>query len=111
LANSTPVNPRALKPLLAFVFGLAILLAVLVSCHSAFAATQIKVGALKLGSFSWLLDTIQHHGFDKAEDIDLDVVPLASTKATRSLDLIVTDWLWVSRERSSGADAWGHGLV
>jgi NitT/TauT family transport system substrate-binding protein len=38
------------------------------------------------------------------------VVPLASTEATRegllshSLDLIVTDWLWVTRERSSGAD-------
>jgi NitT/TauT family transport system substrate-binding protein len=37
-------------------------------------------------------------------------VPLASTEATRvgllshSLDLIVTDWLWVSRERSSGAN-------
>jgi len=110
LANLTPVNPRALKPLLASVFGLTILLAVLVSCHSAFAATQIKVGALKFGSFSWLLDTIQRNGFDKAEGIGIDVVPLASTEATRvgllsqSLDLIVTDWLWVSRERSSGAN-------
>jgi len=92
------------------VFGIAILLAVLGSCHSAFAATKIKIGALKFGSFSWLLDTIQRNGFDKAEGIGIDVVPLASTEATRvgllsqSLDLIVTDWLWVSRERSSGAN-------
>jgi NitT/TauT family transport system substrate-binding protein len=92
------------------VFGIAILLTVLGSCPSTLAATKIKIGALKFGSFSWLLDTIQHNGFDKAEGIDLDVRPLASTEATRvgllsrSLDLIVTDWLWVSRERSSGAD-------
>jgi NitT/TauT family transport system substrate-binding protein len=110
LTNLTPTNQRDLKPLQALVFGTAILLAVLSSCHPALAATKIKIGTLKFGSFSWLLDTIQHHGFDKAEGIDLDVVPLASTEATRvgllsrSLDLIVTDWLWVSRERSSGAD-------
>ena len=100
-----------MKPLRTILFGIAILLAILGSCHSTVAATKIKIGALKFGSFSWLLDTIQHHGFDKAEGFDLDVVPLASTEATRvgllishSLDLIVTDWLWVSRERSSGAD-------
>jgi NitT/TauT family transport system substrate-binding protein len=110
LANLAPVHQRRLETLRALVFGIAILLALLGSCHSALAATKIKIGALKFGSFSWLLDTIQQHGFDKAEDIDLDVVPLASTEATRvgllshSLDLIVTDWLWVSRERSSGAD-------
>src|SRR5262249_26939690 len=104
------LNEPGLKSLRALVFVAGILLVVLGSCHSAFAASKIKIGALKFGSFSWLLDTIQHHGFDKAEGIDLDVVPLASTEATRvgllshSLDLIVTDWLWVSRERSSGAD-------
>jgi NitT/TauT family transport system substrate-binding protein len=80
------------------------------SSQPVLAASKIKIGALKFGSFSWLLDTIQHHGFDKAEGIDIDRVPLASTEATRvgllshSLDLIVTDWLWVSRERSSGAN-------
>jgi len=110
LADLTPVNRRGLEPLRALVFGIAIHLAVLASCHSALAATKIKIGALKFGSFSWLLDTIQHHGFDKKEGIDLAVVPLASTEATRvallshSLDLIVTDWLWVTRQRSSGAD-------
>jgi hypothetical protein len=41
------------------LLAITILLAVLVSCHPAFAATKIKIGALKFGSFSWLLDTIQ----------------------------------------------------
>jgi len=90
--------------------AIATLLAILSFSQPVLAASKIKIGALKLGSFSWLLDTIQHHGFDKAEGIDIDRVPLASTEATRvgllshSLDLIVTDWLWVSRERSSGAN-------
>ena len=103
-------NQRGLKPLRALVFIIALLLAVLGFCQPVLAATKIKIGALNFGSFSWLLDTIQHHEFDKEEGIDLDVVPLASTEATRvgllsqSLDLIVTDWLWVSCERSSGAN-------
>jgi NitT/TauT family transport system substrate-binding protein len=74
------------------------------------AAAKIKIGVLKFGTLSWVLDTIQHNGFDKAEGIELEVVPLASTQAAReelqngSLDLIASDWLWVSRERSLGAD-------
>jgi NitT/TauT family transport system substrate-binding protein len=74
------------------------------------AAAKIKVGILKFGTLSWVLDTIQHNGFDKTEGIELEVVPLASTQAAKeglqkgSLDLIASDWLWVSRERSNGAD-------
>jgi NitT/TauT family transport system substrate-binding protein len=72
--------------------------------------TPIKVGVLKFGTVNWIMDTIQANGFDKEEGISLDVVPLASTQGTAvglqggSLDIVVTDWLWVSRERTSGAD-------
>jgi NitT/TauT family transport system substrate-binding protein len=74
------------------------------------ASNKVKVGVLKFGTVSWVLDTIQANGLDKAEGIELDVVPLASTQATAvglqgsSVDIIATDWLWVSRERSGGAD-------
>jgi NitT/TauT family transport system substrate-binding protein len=70
----------------------------------------VKVGVLKFGTVSWVLDTIEANGLDKAEGIELDVTPLASTQATTvglqggSMDIIATDWLWVSRERTSGAD-------
>jgi len=59
---------------------------------------------------SWLIDAIEANGFDKAEGIELEVTPLASTQGTTvglqggSVDVITSDWLWVSRERSSGAD-------
>ncbi|HEU4497712.1 MAG TPA: ABC transporter substrate-binding protein [Sphingomicrobium sp.] len=74
------------------------------------AASKVKIGVLKFGTVSWLLDTIHANGLDKAEGIELDIVPLASTQATtvglhgRSVDVIATDWLWVSRERSQGGD-------
>lgn len=74
------------------------------------AAKKVSIGVLKFGTVSWMLDTIQRHGLDKAEGIELDVTPLASTDATAiglqggSVDVIATDWLWVSRERSGGAD-------
>ena len=80
------------------------------SAQPAEAANKVTVGVLKFGTVSWVLDTIQRNGLDKAEGIDLDVVPLASTEATAvglqggSVDIIATDWLWVSRERSGGAD-------
>lgn len=93
--------------LLAFVLFAVASLAVV---HGAQAANKIKIGVLKFGTVSWLLDTIQANGLDKAEGIELDIVPLASTQATTvglqagSLDIVATDWLWVSRERTSGAD-------
>ena len=77
---------------------------------SAHAADKLKIGVLKFGTVSWALDTIQKNGLDKAEGIELEVVPLAGTLATTvglqggSVDIIATDWLWVSRERSGGAD-------
>jgi NitT/TauT family transport system substrate-binding protein len=74
------------------------------------AAKKVKLGVLKFGTVSWVLETIQKNGLDKAEGIELDVVPLASTDATAiglqggSVDIIATDWLWVSRERSGGGE-------
>jgi len=85
-------------------------LASVASAQPADAANKVKIGVLKFGTVSWLLDTIHANGFDKAEGIELDIVPLASTQATtvglqgRSVDIIATDWLWVSRERSEGGD-------
>lgn len=70
----------------------------------------VRVGVLKFGTVSWELDTIKHHGLDAAEGLDLRVVELASNQATQvalqggAVDVIVSDWLWVSRQRAEGAD-------
>ena len=71
---------------------------------------KLKIAVLKFGTVSWVLDTIHANGLDKAEGIELDITPLASTQATTlglqggSVDVVATDWLWVSRQRAVGAD-------
>lgn len=91
---------------------LALLFIALTGCTVAQAddLETVKIGVLKFGTVSWVLDTIEANGLDKAEGIELDVTPLASTQATTvglqggSMDVVATDWLWVSRERTNGAD-------
>ncbi|PSJ58180.1 ABC transporter substrate-binding protein [Pseudaminobacter soli (ex Li et al. 2025)] len=74
------------------------------------ASGKVRVGVLKFGTVSWELDTIKHHGLDAQNGIDLEVVNFAGEDATNvamlagNIDLIVADWLWVSRQRSSGDD-------
>lgn len=81
-----------------------------ISSPGAHAAQKVTVGVLKFGTVSWILDTIEANGLDEAEGIELDVIPLASTQATTvglqggSADVIATDWLWVSRDRSMGGN-------
>jgi ABC-type nitrate/sulfonate/bicarbonate transport system substrate-binding protein len=58
------------------------LIAGLAGIAPANAAVKVKVGILKFGTVSWALDAMRNHGFDKAEGIELEIVPLASTQAT-----------------------------
>jgi NitT/TauT family transport system substrate-binding protein len=73
-------------------------------------APALRIGVLKYGTVSWVLDVIAHHGLDKANGIRIESLPLASTPATLvalqagRVDCVVTDWLWVSRQRAAGAD-------
>lgn len=86
------------------LFGLALLL-----CSAAEAGT-VRIGVLKFGTVSWELDVIKQRGLDKQAGIDLSIVELANNQATAvalqagEVDVIVTDWLWVSRQRADGAD-------
>jgi len=76
----------------------------------ALAAAKVRIGVLKFGTVSWELDTLKHHGFDAASGIDLEIVYFAGEDATNialqagEVDMIVSDWLWVSRLRSEGED-------
>lgn len=80
----------------------------LVLSGPAAAADPVSVGVLKFGTVNWELDVIKHHGLDKAEGIELHVLGLASKNATsvallaEEVDIIVTDWIWVSRQRAEG---------
>lgn len=92
---------------------LALVLVLFGALGAASAAAEpatLRVGVLKFGTVSWELDVIRAHGLDARHGIALEVVELANKDATAialqggAVDLIVTDWLWVSRQRASGAD-------
>jgi NitT/TauT family transport system substrate-binding protein len=73
------------------------------------AADTIRIAAQKTGTFAWELAIIRAHGLDKAAGLSLEVRELASPEAGKialrsgDADIMISDWLWVSRERSLGA--------
>lgn len=74
------------------------------------AAETIRVGVLKFGTVNWELNTLKVHGLDTKHDINVEIVPFAGEDATNvalragAVDIIVSDWLDVSRARASGED-------
>ncbi|MCW6506641.1 ABC transporter substrate-binding protein [Lichenifustis flavocetrariae] len=88
---------------------LSVILAGLSCMSAAMAAEHIRIGLLSTGTVAWQIDTMRRHGLDAKAGLDLETVSLASPDAAKlalnagSVDLAVTDWLWVVRERSLGA--------
>ena len=78
------------------------------SLTTANAADRIRVAVQRTGILSWELDIVRHHGLDKKADLDINAIELASTEAGKiaikggSADIMLSDWLWVARERSLG---------
>src|SRR6202041_2756961 len=46
------------------------------------AAPDLRIGILKFGSVAWQLDVIGRHGLDRAENLRIEIVELASNQAT-----------------------------
>jgi NitT/TauT family transport system substrate-binding protein len=73
------------------------------------AAETIRLAVQKTGTFAWELAVIRAHGLDRQANLAIQVTELASPEAGKialrggSADVIVSDWLWVSRERGLGA--------
>lgn len=72
-------------------------------------AETIRVAVQKSGTFAWELAVIRAHGLDRQANLSVQVLELASPEAGKialragNADIIVSDWLWVSRERGLGA--------
>lgn len=81
------------------------------SAVTAVAETPVlKAAVLKFGTVNWELDTIRHHGLDTANGFDLEVQGMAGGPASKiafqggEVDIFVSDWLWVARQRAAGKD-------
>ena len=70
----------------------------------------IRLGLLAFGSVQWEVDTIRAEGLDTAHNIQLQPVETAGKDGAAiallggTVDAIVSDWLWVSRQRAMGQD-------
>jgi NitT/TauT family transport system substrate-binding protein len=75
----------------------------------ALAADTVRLAVQKTGTLAWELAVIRAHGLDKEFGLALATTELAAPEAGKialrggSADIIVSDWLWVSRERRLGA--------
>ena len=106
--STRQANTRRFQHLL----SLTMLIFLLIATGTAQAADTmpIRIGVLKFGTVNWELDVIQTHGLTEREGVELQIVPLASKSATQvaiqggAVDVMVSDWIWVSRQRSSGRD-------
>jgi NitT/TauT family transport system substrate-binding protein len=94
-------------PMLGFALAAIITLA---AQTSAMAEDRIRLAVQRTGTLAWELDVIKTHGLDRKFDLAVETVELASTEAGKialkggSADLMLSDWLWVARERSLGDD-------
>ncbi|MBR0694759.1 ABC transporter substrate-binding protein [Bradyrhizobium lablabi] len=76
---------------------------------TAYSAETIRVASQKTGTLAWELAVIRSHGLDKKANLAIDIIELASPEAGKialragNVDMMVSDWPWVSRERTLGA--------
>jgi NitT/TauT family transport system substrate-binding protein len=74
------------------------------------AAEPIRLGLLSFGTAQWEIETMRSHGIDIAHGISASPIELAGKDSSSvallggSVDAIVGDWLWVSRQRAQGHD-------
>lgn len=86
------------------------LLLLLTAVTTAQAAEPVRIGTLAFGTLNWELATIRDTKLDQANGIELQPQTLASPQAgavallADAVDLIIGDWIWVSRQRENRAD-------
>ena len=82
-----------------------------VSSHSfALEKTTIRIGVQASGTLEWELLALQDDPQVKSGDFQLEIQPVANAEAGKialqagSVDMIVSDWIWVSSLRATGSD-------
>lgn len=94
-----------------FVCATSVAVALLASGTLAVAETPVlRAHVLKFGTVNWELDVITHHELDALNGFALEVHGVAGGSAAKvafqggEADVIVSDWLWVARQRAAGKD-------
>ena len=83
---------------------------ILISLIQTAKSESIRLAILKYGTVNWEINVIKHHNLDKKYGVDLNITYLTNKIAASialmsgDVDIIVTDWVWVSRQREEGED-------
>jgi NitT/TauT family transport system substrate-binding protein len=79
------------------------------SSGPAFPVDTLRIGVLALGTLEWEVEIIHSRKLDEKHGFLLQQRPLANAQAGKialhsdAVDIIVSDWVWVSRQRNEGA--------
>ena len=93
-----------------FALALGVLGWVSIACPSFAEMPILRAAMQKTGTVNWELDTITNNGLDTQNGFQLDVLDMAAGPAGQiafqggEADVIVSDWLWVARQRVAGND-------
>jgi NitT/TauT family transport system substrate-binding protein len=104
--NPGKTMPTRLSPAL---FRAALFALFALASAQAGAAEALRIAAQKTGTLGWELAVARAFALDAQARLDLQVTELASPEAGKialqggSADIIVSDWLYVARERGEGA--------
>ncbi|MDF1583275.1 MAG: ABC transporter substrate-binding protein [Methyloprofundus sp.] len=87
-------------------------IATLIFCQLSYASdkTTLRLGLLAYGTSNWELAFMRQAQQLETETYRLQVIPMANPQAGKialqsgAVDIIVTDWIWVSYQRSLGQD-------
>lgn len=72
--------------------------------------STIRIGVQASGTLAWELAVLQDRDKLKNADFQIETLPVANSEAGKialqsgAVDMIVSDWIWVSRMRAEGSD-------
>jgi NitT/TauT family transport system substrate-binding protein len=109
-APSQAHAPRPVPRLLALLWIATAVAVLIILPSSSASAERIRIAAQATGTLAWELAVMREHGLGQKAGVDVAPVELASTEAGKvalrggSADMILSDVLWVARERALGSD-------
>ncbi len=98
-----------LRSLIPLLFGVLMALTATTAPAADASGVPLRVGVLQFGTVAWELDVMQANKLAQKRGLNLKIVPLASGDASTvalqggAVDVIVSDWIWVTRQRAEGS--------
>lgn len=91
-----------------YFFHILLIITFIINFVSIIKANSIKIAVLKYGSVNWEYNVIKHHKLDIKNNVKIQKVEVTNKDASavaflsKSVDIFVTDWIWVSKQRNKG---------